>query len=110
MASTAAASKGSVKSGTSIKVATPASPVALSETTRDNILMEILTSFAKTPRQDPAFVSQESHRIAKKFRVTNMQVAGIRANLARGTYGNMKYLVSKQRKALNLTATRTASR
>jgi len=105
-ASKSVTSKQSARRATpaSIKVATPSAPVAFNESTRDKILAEILTSWAKNPHQDSSFTSQESYRIAKKFHVTNMQVAGVRSALAKGSYGaTMKTLVTRRRKELGLT-------
>lgn len=42
-----------------------------------------------------------STSIAKKYRVTPMQVAGVRANLTRGAYGTMKSLTAQAKKHLN---------
>lgn len=66
---------------------------SISEKVSLKIQNELLRSLAKTPNQTASFRSAETNRIANKFGVKVMSVAGVRANLTRGAYGNYKKLL-----------------
>lgn len=62
----------------------------LDESTRNNILDAILAADAKLPENyTTADVSRDTKRIALKFGVRPMQVAGVRAALSKGQYDEM---------------------
>lgn len=62
----------------------------LDESTRDNILDEILLADSKLPENyTSSDVAKDTKRIALKYDVRVMQVAAVRANLAMGRYDEM---------------------
>ena len=82
---------------TTVKVrnSTPSNRDTIDTSERDKVLNLVLKSLKANPNQTKAEISAESHRIAKAAKVHVMAVAGVRANLTRGTYGNVKTLLRK---------------
>lgn len=80
-------------------------PDTIAETQRDKVLNAILDSLLDHPDQDKTFTSTETKRIAKKYNQGHMQVAGVRANLTRGSYGDLdKMLRSRRRQRSQVAA------
>jgi hypothetical protein len=72
----------------------------LSEQKRDTIRNDILDSEIKNPKQSESERAAETARIARKRKVTKMQVAGVRAALSSGTYGERSKLVARRKREL----------
>lgn len=62
---------------------------SVSDSEAKSILHEIIGSLRNNPHQTKAERSKETHRIATKLGVKPMSVAGVRANMTRGVYGNI---------------------
>lgn len=75
------------------------SPDHIAEGQRDSVLTSILDSMLDTPNQSKAFRVEETKRIAARFDEPIMAVAGVRANLTRGSYGDVDNLLTKRRRA-----------
>lgn len=60
---------------------------------KEKVLNMVLRSLKRNPHQSRAEVAAESHRIADACGVGVMAVAGVRANLTRGAYGDPKKLI-----------------
>lgn len=68
--------------------------------TRDDILDLIIQSYIDYPNQSKTLTSRISHEIAEKLDVKVMTVAGVRANLARGSYDQtLEQMIAAKRKA-----------
>jgi len=77
---------------------------SLTEAGINSILGDILDSMIKYPKQSTEERASETARIARKRKVTNLQVAAIRANLSRGTYGNVRTLMRNRKNSLSASA------
>lgn len=62
---------------------------------KNKVLDMVLKSLKNNPHQTKAEIAAETHRIAERCHVGVMAVAGVRANLTRGRYGNVKTLLRK---------------
>lgn len=76
----------------------------MTQSLRDKIRTQLIDSMIDNPRQSPSERSAETSRIARRNKVTNLQVAAIRANLTRGAYGSVSTLKSRRRKELRASA------
>lgn len=76
----------------------------VNEYVRDHILSEILDSLARYPHQTRKETVQETERIARTYKEGKYVVAGIRANLTRGTYGDSEKLIAQRRRQLQAEA------
>lgn len=65
---------------------------------RDQVLNAILDSIIDRPDQKPAFRASETKRIAAEFSEPLFAVAGVRAALTRGTYGDPDEVLSKRKR------------
>lgn len=72
----------------------------LTDRTRDLILWDLVDSMIENSRQTDSFRASETARIAKRRRVTNLQVAAVRANMTRGAYGSVNSLKNQRRREL----------
>jgi len=70
------------------------------EIVRNKILDDIIMSLARTPNQNTVKIRNETDRIAKRHKVGKFVVAGVRANLTRGTYGNQTRLIAARKAQL----------
>lgn len=68
------------------------------EHARDQVLNAILDSLIDNPDQSRAFRQAETARIAKKFKEGLFVVAGVRAALTRGSYGDESRLIAKRKR------------
>lgn len=94
-----AASTELIKSSRSTRQAsTSSSDERVAEHTRDRILDAILDALIDNPNLTRAEVSAINHKIANRFKENNMVVAGIAANLTRGTYGDKSRLIAQRRR------------
>lgn len=78
------------KNGAKITHTQDADTITDAESSR--ILREILLSEHRLPNQSKTQRAAETHRIAEKVGVRPMAVAGVRANMTRGAYGNPRTL------------------
>ena len=72
----------------------------LSEQKVLSIRNDLLDSFINSPRQSSEDMAAWTRKIASKRRVTRQQVAGVRAAMARGSYGTRATLLRRRRKEL----------
>ena len=73
---------------------------ALTEVGITSIVHDLVDSYVRYGvSQSRAVRESETARIARKRKVTNLQVGGIRSNLNRGAYGNVASLVATARKS-----------
>jgi hypothetical protein len=71
---------------------------------KEQVVTDILDSMIANPTQTRDFRASETARIAKRRRVTNLQVAAIRANLTRGAYGAVRTLVNRRKREQRASA------
>jgi hypothetical protein len=57
------------------------------------VVNDLLASLAANPNQTPSERSEVTGRIARRRRLTRQQVAGVRASLTRGVYGDPSRLI-----------------
>lgn len=65
---------------------------------RDQVKIAILDSLLDNPGQSKVFTQAETRRIAKKYKEGVFVVAGVRAALTRGTYGDQAKLLESRRR------------
>lgn len=69
---------------------------------RQSIVNDIVDSLSRFGvDQSRAVRESETARIARKRKVTNLQVGGVRSNLNRGAYGSVTNLVKNYRKSVS---------
>jgi hypothetical protein len=99
-----------VTGSTSRKAAKPVSQQSsgnangIDSRTSELICNEILKSMVRNPNMTKSEQSAVTHKLASRFNVSIYAVAGVRAALTRGVYGNSRTLLNNMRKTLGLNA------
>lgn len=65
----------------------------LSATRVQTVVNDLIASLAANPNQSPADRAEITGKIARRRRLTTQQVAGVRASLTRGVYGEPSRLI-----------------
>lgn len=98
-----------VKASRAPKPTSSSSTDSIETHSRDKVLDAILDSLLDHPEQTKSFTSAETRRIAKKYDQGVYVVAGVRANLTRGSYGDLNKVLDTRRRQ-RLAASRTTRR
>ncbi len=65
----------------------------LSATRVQTVVNDLIASLAANPSQTPTERAEITGKIARRRRLTTQQVAGVRASLTRGSYGDPARLI-----------------